>query len=473
MLIPIILSGGAGKRLWPVSRLLHPKPFIELEGESLLQKALIRAQNLIGVQEVVTVTTRELHYKTRDAYRHIRRPGLRLGYLLEPEGRNTAPAVVAAALACARTHPGATLLFLTADHLIQDVKAFSIAVNEAQTLAADWIVTFGLKPTRPETGYGYIQADGHLVRRFVEKPDLQTAKRYLAEGGYFWNSGMICARVELLLDELRQHAPALLDQQITSLRMAVSTKKGDDYDLELPSDAYRDVESISIDHALLEKTQRAAVVGCDLDWTDVGTWPALAEQLPADSQGNRVCGEVLLHDTRDCYIHATDRLVATAGIQGLIVVDTPDALLIMDATRPQFIEQIIERLTAQGHASRLQHRTVHRPWGTYTVLETGVGFKIKRLCVNPGASLSLQLHHHRSEHWIVVEGTASVVNGEQTATFERNQSTYIPAGCLHKLGNPGTTPLVLIEVQSGPYLEEDDILRFDEAMPGTPEPQGK
>lgn len=473
MLIPIILSGGAGKRLWPVSRLLHPKPFIELEGESLLQKSLIRAQQLPDVSEILTVTTRELHYKTRDAYRPVRRAGLSLGYLLEPEGRNTAPAVTAAALVCARRHPGATLLFLTADHLIENMEAFQAAVAQARALASDWVVTFGLQPDRPETGYGYIQADGHRVKQFVEKPNLETATHYLAQGGYLWNSGMLCVSAELLLEELGRYMPKLLAQQTHAVDAAILSTRNCDYDLEMAADAYRNIRSISIDHALLENTERAAVVSCSLGWTDVGTWSTLARQLPADAQGNRVRGEVLLHGSRDCYVHATDRLVAAVGVQGLIIVDTPDALLVMDAGHAELIEQIIERLTAQGHASRLQHRIVHRPWGTYTVLETGVGFKIKRLCVNPGASLSLQLHHHRSEHWIVVEGTASVVNGEQTATFGRNQSTYIPAGCLHKLGNPGTTPLVLIEVQSGPYLEEDDILRFDEAMPGTPEPQGK
>lgn len=466
MLIPIILSGGAGKRLWPVSRLLHPKPFIELEGESLLQKSLIRAQQLRGVREVLTVTTRELHYKTRDAYRSVRQPGPTLGYLLEPEGRNTAPAAAAAALVCARRHPGSTLLFLTADHLIEDVAAFGAAVEKARTLAADQVVTFGLRPDRPDTGYGYIQADGNRVKRFVEKPNLETAERYLAEGTYLWNSGMICVRAEVLLEELAQHTPELLAQQRRALGAATVGGNDADYDIELRADAYQDVQSISIDHALLEKTSRAAVVACDLGWTDVGTWSTLARQLPADAEGNRVRGEVLLHGTRDCYVHATDRLIAAVGVQGLIIVDTPDALLVMDASHAELIEQIIERLTAQGHASRLQHRTVHRPWGTYTVLETGIGFKIKRLCVNPGASLSLQMHHHRSEHWIVVDGTARITNGAEVSTIERNQSTYIPAGTVHKLGNPTAAPLVLIEVQSGPYLEEDDIVRFDEAAPG-------
>jgi len=306
------------------------------------------------------------------------------------------------------------------------------------------MVTFGLRPDRPETGYGYIQA----------------------EGTYLWNSGMICVRAEVLLEELAHYTPELLAQQRRALDATTVGGNDADYDIELRADAYQDVQSISIDHALLEKTSRAAVVACDLGWTDVGTWSTLARQLPADAEGNRVRGEVLLHGTRDCYVHATDRLVAAVGVQGLIIVDTPDALLVMDASHAELIEQIIERLTAQGHASRLQHRTVHRPWGTYTVLETGIGFKIKRLCVNPGASLSLQMHHHRSKHWIVVDGTARITNGAEVSTIERNQSTYTPAGTVHKLGNPTAAPLVLIEVQSGPYLEEDDIVRFDEAAPG-------
>lgn len=468
MLIPIILSGGAGKRLWPVSRLLHPKPFIEIEGESLLQKALVRAQNLPGVREVLTVTTRELHYKTTDAYRQVRRPDLTLGYLLEPEGRNTAPAVVIATLALVQKHPDATLLFLTADHLIRDTRSFHAAVEQARQLAADWIVTFGLKPDRPETGFGYIQADGHRIRRFVEKPDLQTAQNYLAQGDYLWNSGMLCVNAARLIKELELHAPRLLEQQQMSLLASNCVTSPAEYELTLPLDAYQDVESISIDHALLEKTQRAAVVGCDLDWTDVGTWSSLAQQVPADEDGNRTRGEVMLQDSSNCYIHGSDRLVAAVGVQGLIIVDTPDALLVMDATQPELIQKIIDRLAAQAHPSRLQHRTVHRSWGTYTTLETGAGFKIKRLVVNPGSSLSLQMHHHRSEHWIVVDGTAHVINGDQETVVQRNQSTYIPAGCKHRLSNREATPLVLIEVQSGPYLEEDDIIRFDAPPDSTP-----
>lgn len=472
MLIPVILSGGAGKRLWPISRIYHPKPFIDLDGESLLQKALARAQALPGVQEILTVTTRDLYFKTVDAYRTVHHPAVSLGFVLEPEGRNTAPAVAAATLACAERHPDATLLFLTADHLINDMDAFAEAVREACELAArQRIVTFGLKPDRPETGYGYIEAEpDNRVRRFVEKPDLETAQRYLADRRFLWNSGMICATAGVLLQELRQYLPSVLQTVNQGLASAVRLSGAGHYQVELPSDAYKDITPISIDYALLEKTDKAAVVPCALDWTDVGSWDALAKQQAPDSNGNRVQGEVILHEVRDCYIHAENRLVAAAGIQGLIVVDTPDALLILDAAHPEFIEQIVASLTAQGHETRLYHRTVHRPWGTYTVLETGANFKIKRLRVKPGGSLSLQMHHHRSEHWIVVDGTAHVVNGDQKLVFHRNQSTYIPAGCLHRLSNQEKHDLILIEVQSGDYLEEDDIVRFDDAVPGDDAP---
>ncbi len=477
-LIPVILSGGAGTRLWPLSRQSHPKPFLTLpDGENLLQKSLRRAAAIPGVQEILTVTNREYYFQTRDAYDGVDSvEGYRqLRYLLEPVGRNTAPAIAAAAWELQESHgPDAILLVLPADHLVQDLPAFLAAVEKARALAqAGYLVTFGITPGWPETGYGYIEAGevltaegsvlGHRVQRFVEKPDLARAQDFLRAGGYSWNSGMFCFRAGSFLEELAAHQRAL-SQALSQI--LPQSRRQDDY-LELPP-SFADLPDISVDYAVMEHTQHAAVVAGDFGWSDIGSWSAFGGLLVADEQGNRVMGDVVLEDAQGCIVHSSERLAALLGVEDLVIIDTPDALLIARKDRDQEVKKIVAELKRRGHESHALHRTIHRPWGTYTVLEEGSRFKIKRILVKPGAALSLQMHHHRSEHWIVVSGTAKIVNGAEERLIRTNESTYIPAGTPHRLINPGVIDLVMIEVQSGEYLGEDDIVRFEDRYGRTP-----
>ena len=464
-LIPVILSGGAGTRLWPVSREQHPKPFIRLaDGQSLLQKSFLRAKGLPDVAEVLTVTNRDLSFKTADEYRETGDIPMPLGFILESEGRNTAPAIAAAAITIHQTYgPKAVMLFLTADHLIADVPAFTEAVQTAVKLAETGkVTTFGIQPEGPETGYGYIESEGHTVKRFVEKPDLKTAKEYVASGKYLWNSGMFCMTAETAMAELKRYAPAVLDAVEKSLQASRRVEGVGHYQIELDAATFKKADSISIDYALMEKTTHAAIVACDIGWSDIGSWNALGDLIPKDANGNSLEGETYLHDVSHTFIQTSGRLIAAVGVDNLIIIDTPDALLVAHKERSQDVKQIVGQLKKLGHEAYKLHRTVHRPWGTYTVLEEGASFKMKRIVVKPGASLSLQMHHHRSEHWIVVNGMAKVVNGEQNLLIATNESTFIPAGHKHRLENPGKIDLVLIEVQSGNYLGEDDIVRFED-----------
>jgi mannose-1-phosphate guanylyltransferase/mannose-6-phosphate isomerase len=464
-LLPIILCGGAGSRLWPVSRESHPKPFIRLkDGQSLLQKAFLRATSLPGVKEVLTVTNRDLFFKTEDDFREVNKSGCQTSFILEPFGRNTAAAIAAAALRTARLHGDqAVMLVLPADHLIADQQAFAAAVEAAIELARlGRIVTFGICPDTPETAYGYIEADGEKVIRFVEKPSLDKAQEYVASGKFLWNSGMFCFTADAILKEMRQHCPDVLAAVTECIAKSPAAEGNDGGQIRLDPASFAEVPDVSIDYAVMEKCDHAAVVRCSIGWTDVGSWTALSELSSPDESGNRIEGEALLLDVKDCYLRSHDRLIGAVGIENLIVIDTPDALLVADKERAQDVKQIYAELKLLGHESYRVHRTVHRPWGTYTVLEEGPRFKIKRIAVKPGASLSLQMHHHRSEHWVVVSGMAKVVNGEREFFVSTNESTYIPAGHKHRLENPGLVELVMIEVQSGEYLGEDDIVRFDD-----------
>ena len=468
-LIPTILCGGAGSRLWPVSRELHPKPFIRLaDGQSLLQKAWLRGAVLADVAETMTVTNRDLFFKTEDEYREVSsipaNQQLTNRFILEPFGRNTAPAIAAAALQVAAIHGEDTcLLVLAADHLIADQPAFAQAVAKAMQLATQGkLVTFGIQPDLPETGFGYIEADGYNVKRFVEKPNLEKAKEYVASGRYLWNSGMFCFQAGVMLREMQQHCPDILEATRVCIT-ASRTAEGKGFSqLELDSSTFKNVKDDSIDYAVMEKSANVAVVSCNIGWSDIGSWVALGDLTAPDAQGNRIEGDVILHDVSNCYIQSNQRIVGAVGVKDLVVIDTPDAVLIADRSRVQDVKHIFARLKAEGHEAHRLHSTVHRPWGTYTVLEQGTHFKIKRIEVKPGASLSLQMHHHRSEHWIVVSGMARVQNGQQGMFVQTNESTYIPAGHKHRLENPGLLPLVMIEVQSGEYLGEDDIVRFDD-----------
>jgi mannose-1-phosphate guanylyltransferase/mannose-6-phosphate isomerase len=471
-LIPVILSGGVGSRLWPVSREAHPKPFMTLpDGQNLIQKTFLRAASLKGVSQVLTVTNRELLFKTEDEYRSVNTAGLAQGFILEPFGRNTAAAVAMAALQIQGLKgDGAHMLVLAADHLIQDEAAFASAVAKAVSLSSQgWLATFGVQPQYPETGFGYIEAgdaigtdEGLKVARFVEKPDLKTAESYLAAGNYFWNSGMFCFQVGTVLEEFAKHAPDVLDAAAASLASSRLTQ-GDAYHcLAVDADSFAKVPDISIDYALMERSDRVATVPCDIGWSDIGSWNAVSELTARDDNGNRFEGEVLSHGSRNNYVNSEDRLTALVGVEDLLVVDTPDALMIAHKDHAQDVKHIVGQLKSSGHTLHLLHRTVHRPWGTYTTLENGDRFKIKRIVVKPKASLSLQLHHHRSEHWIVVSGMATVVNGDKEFMLNTNESTFIRAGHQHRLSNPGVIDLVLIEVQSGDYVGEDDIVRLED-----------
>jgi len=459
------MCGGAGSRLWPVSREAHPKPFIRLaDGESLLQKAFLRAAALDGVDEILTVTNRELFFKTEDEFREVNRRQLATSFILEPFGRNTAPAVAAAALHVARAHGEQTvMLVLAADHVITQFDAFADAVRQAEVLAQQGkVVTFGVRPDVPETAYGYIEADGETVVRFVEKPTVEQAQAYLESGRFLWNSGMFCFTAGTMLKEMAEHCPDVLDTVRECLDQSPSSASPRGVQIRLEPGSFGAVPDISVDYAVMEKCRHAAVVPCDIGWSDVGSWASLSELSTADEHGNRVEGEALLVDVENTYVHSDSRLVGAVGVRNLIVIDTPDALLVADRDRAQDVKHVYAELKVRGHEAYKVHRTVHRPWGTYTVLEEGPRFKIKRIEVKPGASLSLQMHHHRSEHWVVVSGMAKVINGESEFFVSTNQSTYIPAGHKHRLENPGVVELVMIEVQSGEYLGEDDIVRFED-----------
>jgi mannose-1-phosphate guanylyltransferase / mannose-6-phosphate isomerase len=464
-LITTILCGGAGSRLWPVSRELHPKPFIRLaDGQSLLQKAFLRGAQLPGLTEILTVTNRELLFATQDDFREVNSTGIPVSFVLEPCGRNTAAAIAIAALQVAGKYgPDALMLVLAADHLIADQHAFEEAVGKASLLAASGkLVTFGIHPDSPETGYGYIEADGNTVLRFVEKPSLELAREYVDSGRFLWNSGMFCFTAGAMLQQMKLHCPDILDATATCAGKSRSAEGKGFSQLELDADTFNLVPDLSIDYAVMEKSDQIAVVPCNVGWSDIGSWTALGNLGEPDADGNRIQGDVLVHNTHNCIIHSNDRMMGAVGVDDLILIDTPDAVLVAHKSSAQDVKQIYSQLKAKGHEAYRLHRTVHRPWGTYTVLEEGNGFKIKRIEVKPGASLSLQMHHHRSEHWIIVAGMAKVVNGDAELLVNTNESTYIPAGHRHRLENPGILSLVMIEVQSGPYLGEDDIVRFQD-----------
>ena len=464
-LVPVILCGGAGSRLWPVSREHHPKPFIRLaDGQSLLQKAFLRGAQLPGVDEVLTVTNRELFFKTEDEFREVNSNKIATSFILEPFGRNTSAAIAAAALHIAKTHgPGTAMLVLAADHLIADQSAFAAAVEVAMTLAQTGsLVTFGIQPEAAETGYGYIETNGSKVVRFVEKPSLEKAEEYLAIGNFLWNSGMFCFQAGAMLKAMQKHCPDILAATQTCLDQSRTAVGKAFAEITLDPETFGAIPDDSIDYSVMERSDEIVVVPCDIGWSDIGSWSALGDLSPADEGGNRIDGEAQLHDVTNCYVQSNKRLIGAVGVNNLIIVDTPDALLVADKSRAQDVKKIFAALKLKDHDAHKHHLTVHRPWGTYTVLEEDACFKLKRIEVKPGGQLSLQMHHHRSEHWIVVSGNARVLNGDKELDLESNQSTYIPAGHKHRLENKGVETLVMIEVQCGSYLGEDDIVRFQD-----------
>jgi mannose-1-phosphate guanylyltransferase/mannose-6-phosphate isomerase len=467
--IPVILSGGSGSRLWPLSRALRPKQFLGLTGHhTLFQMTLQRLTGLVNQLEPIVVANDDHRFLVADQC-------LQMGVtpralLLEPVARNTAPAIAVAALAAQAEGRDPVMLVLPSDHIFSNVKAFEAAVRVGQKAAlAGSMVTFGIVPTAPETGYGYVKADSHsaesgfvsgalVVRAFVEKPDLVTAQKYLTDGHYFWNSGMFMFRASVFLSELGRHNTAIL---AACQRAYESAKKDLDF-IRLDKEAFSSSPSDSIDYAVMEKTDKAVVVPLDAGWSDVGAWSAVWQVQPQDHAGNGARGDVLLHDVEDCYVHADHRLVSLVGVTDLVVVETPDAVLVAHKDKAQDVKKVVEILKAKGRPEADLHREVFRPWGAYDSIDNGERYQVKRITVKPGARLSLQMHHHRAEHWVVVKGTAQITVGDEVKLVSENQSVYIPVGVKHCLENPGKVAIQLIEIQSGSYLGEDDIVRFDD-----------
>ena len=470
MMIPVILSGGSGTRLWPLSRELYPKQLLPLVGKgTMLQETLARVSGVADVAAPIVVCNESHRFLVAE---QLLEAGIRPhSILLEPVGRNTAPAIAVAAMAAVADLPPSTaasadpvLLILPADHVIQDVAAFQAAIAVGRAAAEQGkLVTFGVVPTKPETGYGYIRRNpgagpAFAIAQFVEKPDRATAERYQQSGEYFWNSGMFMFRAGTVLDELR----ALAGDIYQACAQAFTAAKRDLDFTRLPAKEFGACPANSFDYAVMEKTRHGVVVPLSAGWSDVGSWSALHEAIPGDGDGNVRIGDVLTSDTHGCYLQSTSRLVAAVGLEDHVVVETKDAVLVAPKDRVQDVKELVAQLKKQGRYETSLHREVFRPWGSYDSIDHGERFQVKRLSVKPGASMSLQLHHHRAEHWVVVSGTARITRGEETFLLEENQSTYIPLGTKHRIENPGKIPLHIIEVQSGTYLGEDDIVRFED-----------
>ncbi|WP_431476273.1 mannose-1-phosphate guanylyltransferase/mannose-6-phosphate isomerase [Massilia eburnea] len=462
---PIILSGGAGTRLWPLSRAALPKQLLPLVTDrTMLQETALRLSGRDGMMQPLVVCGNEHRFLVAEQMREI---GVNpLGILLEPVGRNTAPAVAAAAHYLAAIDPQAVMLVLPADHVIKDVDAFYAAVQRAATqVEGGALATFGIVPSAPETGYGYIQsgeplkADGCFsVARFVEKPNRETAQGFIDAGNFFWNSGMFLFRADAYLKELAQFQPVMAKSSEEAV-----TKGYRDLDFcRLDEAAFTACPADSIDYAVMEQTTRAVVVPASIGWDDVGSWTALADVQQSDANRNVTRGDVYLDDVSNTLVRAEGRIVAAIGVQDLVIVETADAVLVAHKDQVQRVKQVVDHLKTKGRTEHLHHTKMYRPWGYYEGIDIGERFQVKRITVNPGGKLSLQMHHHRAEHWVVVSGTALVTCGDKEILLTENESTYIPIGMVHRLENPGKLPLHLIEVQSGSYLGEDDIVRLED-----------
>jgi mannose-1-phosphate guanylyltransferase/mannose-6-phosphate isomerase len=462
-MIPVILSGGSGTRLWPLSREAYPKQFLPLVGEDTMLQATWRRVAPLASAAPIVVANEEHRFMVAEQLRQI--DCTPSAILLEPVGRNTAPAIAVAALQAMAEGADPLLLVLPSDHVIADAPAFQAAVRRAEPAASQGrLVTFGIVPSGPETGYGYIRAGAALadgvraVAQFVEKPDEATARSYVASGEYAWNSGMFLFRASVFLAELARQQPAML----AACRAALEGASRDADFVRLDKAAFAACPSDSIDYAVMEHTDAAAVLPIDVGWNDLGSWSALWEVAEQDGNGNAHHGDVLAQDCRNTLAWGDGRLLALLGLENVVVVDTADAVLVVHKDRVQDVKGIVGKLKAEGRSEPTSHRKVYRPWGSYDSIDVGGRFQVKRITVKPGASLSLQMHHHRAEHWIIVSGTGRITRGEEVFTLAENQSTYIPLGVKHRLENPGRLPLELIEVQSGSYLGEDDIVRFED-----------
>ena len=463
-IIPVILSGGVGSRLWPLSREYFAKQCLPLVDKeySLLQQTILRTLSLslsLDVADPIVVCNEDHRFLIAQQLQSI---GVKKSSIvLEPKGRNTAPAIALAALEGMRSESDdALILVLPADHVIRDLAAFESSIKQAVELAKeDALVTFGVQPTRPETGYGYIRAGEEFsVMEFVEKPNIEKAQAYLSSGDYLWNSGMFLFRPKAFLDELSVHR----DDIFQAVNGAYQQRTEDLDFVRIDADLFAQCPAESIDFAVMEPTKKAKVVPYVGDWSDIGAWDALYDYADKDADNNVLLGDVMAEGSTNCLIRSESRLIAAVGVQDLVVVETADAVLVMDKNNAQGVKQVVKRIKAEGREEHIYHTTVHRPWGTYQIVDTGERHKVKRIVVKPGEKLSVQMHHHRAEHWVVVSGTAKVQNGDRDILLTENESTFIPMGVVHALENPGTVPLELIEVQSGSYLGEDDIVRFSD-----------
>ncbi len=473
MIVPVILAGGSGTRLWPLSRELYPKQFLPLVDKySLLQNTVLRLRGLGEASPPIVICNENHRFLVAEQLRAL---GIKPStIILEPVGRNTAPAIAVAAISASLADVVDTLLVLPSDHHMNNGDSFKSAVSTGAHLARqDYLVTFGIVPAYPETGYGYIEKGEPLaggergelnqalrIKRFVEKPPANLAREYFDSGNYLWNSGMFMFRASKILEELRVSAPEI----VAACERAYRSGSGDMDFYRLDAEAFRESPGISIDYAAMEKTERGVVIPLTTDWNDLGSWAALWEVQEKDASGNVTMGDVMLHDVSNSYVHGSSRLVASIGVNNLVVVETSDAVLIADWNRVQDVKVLVEQLKERGREEAVTHQKVYRPWGSYEVISLGNRFQVKRITIKPGTKLSLQRHHHRAEHWVVVHGTALVTEGDKEYILKEDESTYIPLGVTHRLENPGKIPLEIIEVQTGSYLGEDDILRFEDVF---------
>lgn len=468
MIIPVILAGGSGTRLWPMSRQHYPKQLLKLFGDrTMLQQTLLRLDGVADLAPPIVVCNEEHRFMVAEQLHEIGQA--KASIILEPVARNTAPALALAAIHAKALAKNPVLLVLSADHMIKDVATFHAALADAVSAAeAGHLATFGINPTRPETGYGYIKArldktsstaNFFPVEQFVEKPDLPTAEKYLAEGCYYWNSGMFVFQTDVFLDELHAQSPDVVAAAEKSKALAVQ-----DLDfIRVNRESFACAPNISIDYALMEKSKNVVCVPFNAGWSDVGDWKSFWDLSDKDSSGNSLIGDSIDIGSTNTLVFSQDKLVATLGVNNLMIVNTPDAVLVADQSQAQQVKSIITQIEKQKRSEHLQHREIYRPWGCYDAVDTGDRYQVNRIRVKPGGSLSLQIHHHRAEHWIVVKGTALVQKDDETVLLSENESTYIPVGTRHRLSNPGKIPLEIIEVQSGPYLKEDDVIRYEDS----------
>lgn len=476
-LVPVVLCGGAGTRLWPLSRQAFPKQFaVEINQKSLLDLTLSRINRLEGVASCLAVTGEDYRFMVAEALHNAGLPG---SILLEPVARNTAPALCAAALQIAKSDPDAIMVILPSDHYVEDIDRFAAAISDATRLAQDgWWVTLGIRPTKPSSAYGYIEPGSTIadhgsaaqVSQFLEKPDVKKAEA-LIEAGCVWNAGIFVVKAGTAADLVAKHAREIHD----AVQVAVENITVDNQFYRLQPEAFSASPSISIDYAVLENEARVAVVPYEGDWSDLGSWDAVAGVRAADDSGNRSEGDAWFSSSQHCFVHSPDKLTVVLGLKDVVVVDTPDALLVTSRDQVEQVKSVVDDLRTAERSELTDHRKVARPWGTFEGIDRGDRYQVKRITVKPGAQLSLQYHHHRAEHWIVVKGIAKVTRGEETFLLRENESTYIPLGAVHRMENPGKTMLELIEVQSGSYLGEDDIVRVEdvygrEAEPGSAKP---